>query len=115
MKNFRIRTPDPSIHEDFTIRHAHLSRVTDSEIHYLRSISDFCINQINGGVQDVTVDKGSQYFVEDHTRGEVRKVFESCDFKENTASTINGIVSFSREDIVRIYITNKYTFHSGTV
>ena len=104
MKNLRIIEPAPNTHPDFTIRHAHLSRVPESELEYLRSVSDFCINQINGGVREVDVEKGSQYFVEDHTEGKtVRSVFESHDFTQNTTGAIRGMVSFSREDIVSIY------------
>ena len=104
MINFRILKPNRNSHPDFTIRHAHLSRVPESELEYLRSVSDFCINQINGGVREVDVEKGSQYFVEDHTEGKtVRSVFESHDFTQNTTGAIRGMVSFSREDIVSIY------------
>jgi hypothetical protein len=104
LKNLRTIEPAPNTHPDFTIRHAHLSRVSESELEYLRSVSDFCINQINGGVGEVDVDKGSQYFVEDHTEDKkVRTVFESYDFTLNTTSAIRGMVSFSREDIVDIY------------
>lgn len=108
MKNLRIIEHASKTHPDFTIRHAHLSRVSEKELRYLRSVSDFCINQINGGVKEVDVDKGSQYFLEDHTEGKtVQPVFESHDFSQNTTGTIRGMVSFSREDIVDIY-TNKF-------
>ena len=56
------------------------------------------------------VDKGSMYFIEDHTKGRVRPIFENYDYQSNTVGCINGLVSFSREDIVNIY-----TSHSGTV
>ena len=104
MKNLRITHPAANTHSDFTIRHAHMSRVPESELVYLQSVSDFCINQVNGGVREIDVEKGSQYFIEDHTEGKtVRSVFESYDFNQNTSGAIRGMVSFSREDIVNIY------------
>ena len=104
MINFRIKKPSLRSHPDFTIRHAHLSRVSEGDLKYLRSVSDFCISQVNGGVREVGIDKGSQYFIEDHTKEKsVRSVFESHDFEENDIGAIRGLVSFSREDIVTIY------------
>ena len=104
MKNFRITNPNAKTHPDFTIRHAHLSRVSEKDLGYLRSVSDFCINQINGGVKEIEVDKGSMYFIEDHTEDKVvRKVFEAYDYNQNTVGAVRGMTSFSREDIVSIY------------
>ena len=104
MRNLRITDTPANTHPDFTIRHAHMSRVSPEDLKRLVSVSDFCINQVNGGVRDTDVDKGSQYFIEDHTENKrVRAVFEKYDYKQNTIGCINGLVSFSREDIVSIY------------
>ena len=104
MKDLRVMRPSSNTHPDFTIRHAHLSRVSDSELRYLRTVSDFCINQVNGGVKETEVDKGSMYFIEDHTDDKVvRPVFEAYDYNQNTLGAIRGMTSFSREDIVEIY------------
>lgn len=113
MKNLRIRDTPANTHPDFTIRHAHMSRVSSQDLKHLISVSDFCINQINGGVGDTDVRKGSQYFIEDHTEDKrVRSIFENYDYSQNSIGCINGLVSFSREDIVGIYKNKQFTFHS---
>ena len=96
----------PKTHEDFIIRHAHMSRVEDRDLEKLRSISDFCIGQITGNVTDLeTTVRGSQYFIEDRTPDKrVREIFETIDktpYEE--CATIGGIVSFSRQDLVESY------------
>ena len=54
------------------------------------------------------VDKGSMYFIEDHTEERtVRSIFEDYDYQSNTVGSITGLVSFSREDIVKSYCLNK--------
>ena len=115
MKDLRLLKPSSDTHPDFTIRHAHLSRVSEKELNYLRSVSDFCINQINGGVKDTEVDKGSMYFIEDHTDDKaVREVFEAYDYNQNTVGAVRGMTSFSRKDIVDIYCNSiLYEYNEG--
>ena len=115
LKNLRLQEPTSSTHPDFTIRHAHLSRVSEKDLRYLRSVSDFCINQINGGVKDTGVDKGSMYFIEDHTDEKaVRPIFEAYDYNQNTVGSVRGMTSFSREDIVDIYCNSiLYEYNEG--
>jgi len=106
MQNIRIEISGSKVHPDFTIRHAHLSRVSTRDLESLRTISDFCIGQVNGRVTDTNIESGSQYFIEDHTDDKrVREIFESYDTTLNDASVIKGVVSFSREDLVEAYET----------
>ena len=109
MLNLRERSVGPSVHEDFTIRHAHLSRVSPSRLLRLREISDFTVSQIGGRVSDLGVESGSMYFIEDHTdEKSVESVLRRADVADHLeCSTINGIVSFSQADLVHIYLTSK--------
>ena len=104
MINFRKVKDDLKEHPDFVIRHAHLSRTSKAELNYLRNSSDFCLSQIGCRVQDVTIKKGSQYFIEDQTPDRVVKsVFEHANLSEFDVGVHNGLTSFSRADIVKVY------------
>jgi hypothetical protein len=86
--------------------------VTDKDLEKLRSLSDFCIGQITGNVTDLeTTVKGSQYFIEDLTPDKrVRTIFENIDKTPyEQCSTIDGMVSFSRQDLVESYLINNDT------
>lgn len=108
MDNIRLLHSNPKVHPHFTIRHAHLSRISEQELQSLRTVSDFCIGQINGKVAGVDVVSGSQYFIEDHTEEKkVRSIFEASDRTGYDRSVINGVVSYSREDIVNLYKQNE--------
>ena len=113
MQNLRESSVGPSVHEDFTIRHAHLSRVTPSHLNRLREISDFTVSQIGGRVSDLGVESGSIYFIEDHTEDKsVEAVFRRADLSDHLqCSTIIGVVSFSQADLVSVYLTS----HSAPV
>ena len=113
MNNLRESSVGPSVHEDFTIRHAHLSRVTPSHLNRLREISDFTVSQIGGRVSDLGVESGSIYFIEDHTENKtVEETFRRADLSDHLQySTIIGVVSFSQADLVHLYLTS----HSAPV
>ena len=88
-KTIREKTCD-----DFTIRHAHFSRVPNREILKLKSESNFCINQIIGKVTTLDeVKSGSQYFIQDNTTDKrVEQVFRSADLSEyNNNATLSLI------------------------
>ena len=102
----RRKTAREKTYDDFTIRHAHYSRVPEREILNLKSKSDFCINQIIGKITSLEeVESGSQYFIQDNTEDKrVEQVFRNADLTEyQNNATIKGMVSFSREDLVEIY------------
>ena len=108
MKNLRKTQDNPKIHPDFTIRHAHLSRISDSERKELMEISDFCLSQIGCRVLGLDAVKGSQYFIEDHTQSKsVKSVFENADLSEFDIGVHKGLNSFSRSDIVTVYLNAK--------
>ena len=104
MIDLRLSSDTLTEHEDFTIRHAHMSRVSDKLRNYLVTTSDFCISQIGGIVREVDIDKGSQYFIEDHTEDKrVRSVFENADLTNFQKGIGEGFTSFSRSDIIELY------------
>jgi hypothetical protein len=104
MNNLRLTSDTLTEHADFTIRHAHMSRVSEKLRNQLITISDFCISQIGGLVREVNVDKGSQYFIEDHTDDKrVRSVFENADLTEFQKGIGEGFTSFSRSDLIKLY------------
>ena len=105
MKNLRETDPNyPDVHEDFVIRHAHLSRVEENELRRLIDTSDFCIGQVSGRINSCSeVKKGSQYFIEDLTKDKkVRKLFER-EILSRGDSYYTTMESFSRSDLVKIY------------
>jgi hypothetical protein len=105
MKNLRTSDPDnPDVHEDFVIRHGHISRISDTERRRLNDQSDFCIGQVSGRIQDCEdVKSGSQYFIEDNTPDkQVRTVFESAPLDRGDDHYTTQ-TSYSRSDIVFIY------------
>ncbi len=97
-------------HQDFILRHAHLSRVTPAELARLRSDFDFAIPQVGSSfrprpVHDVTM--GSQWFVK-ALRPWVEETFQRMDF-----SFLNGMnlsfTSLSKKDIVQAYLAARRT------
>ena len=108
MQNLRESSIGPSVHEDFTIRHAHLSRVTPTHLNRLCEVSDFTVSQIGGRVSDLDVESGSIYFIEDHTENKiVEDIFRKANVSEHLQhSTIAGMVSFSQADLVHLYLTS---------
>lgn len=92
-------------HPDLVMKHAHLSRTTETEREALRRDFDFAIAQVgaNFAPKDVdTVTKGSHWFVRGTVPG-VHEVFERLDFsgleRMNTAHT-----SLSKRDIIEAYV-----------
>lgn len=95
-------------HQDFDLRHAHLSRISQEELDELRNTFDFAVAQVgaNFSPKDVAaVDKGSYWYVRELAPG-VREVFEHLDF-----SFLDGLnlsfKSLSKKDIVEAYINAK--------
>lgn len=100
----RIEAPASS-HPDFTMRHAHLSRITADELARLRSDHAFTVPQVGADFRprDVAaVSRGSHWFIRPLADG-VRERFDRLDFGflagMNTAHT-----SLSRSDIVAAYV-----------
>jgi len=92
-------------HSDFLMRHAHLSRTTETERKKLDEFADFAIPQVGARFRPVdpsSLVKGSHWFIKLND-GAVREAFERLDFSflsgQNTAHT-----SLSKSDIVRAYI-----------
>lgn len=95
-------------HEDFDLKHAHLSRITKKELMNLRVDYDFAIAQVgsNFAPKDVTdVEKGSYWYVKELKPG-VKEIFEKLDF-----SFLDGLnlsfKSLSKKDIIQAYNTAK--------
>ena len=93
-------------HQDFTMCHRHLSRVSSAELAELRTSYDFTVPQVGGNFaprEAATVSKGSHWFIKAHGPG-VRARFERLDFAflddMNTAHK-----SLSKRDIVAAYQT----------
>jgi predicted RNA methylase len=98
----------PRSHADFTMRHAHLSRVSEGALRQLRSQYEFTIPQVGSNFfpRDVhSVKRGSHWFIHPLQPG-VREVFQKCDFSflddMNTAHK-----SLSKADIVQAYRSAK--------
>lgn len=96
----------PATHEDFEMRHAHLSRTSTEDLVALRRAFHFTMPQVgvNFEPRDVeTVTKGSHWFIKANVPG-VRARFERLDFgfleNMNVAHT-----SLSKRDIVAAYVT----------
>lgn len=93
-------------HPDFTMKHCHLSRVSENDLMVLRKEYKFAIPQVGSSFkpQDVNrVTKGSHWFIKPHVPG-VRRRFEKLDFSfldgMNTAHK-----SLSKRDIIKAYET----------
>lgn len=95
-------------HEDFDLKHAHLSRISQEELLELRVDFDFAIAQVGSNfkpkdVHEVT--KGSYWYVKELKPG-VREIFEMLDF-----SFLDGLnlsfMSLSKKDIIQAYNTAK--------
>jgi hypothetical protein len=95
-------------HEDFHLKHAHLSRISDAERLDLRTDFDFAIAQVGSNFmpKDVfEVTKGSYWFVKALKPG-VREVFEILDFGFLDGLNLS-FKSLSKKDIIQAYNTAK--------
>lgn len=91
-------------HEDFELKHAHLSRVSDEELGNLRAEFDFAIAQVGANFtpKDVfEVTKGSYWYVKALKPG-VREVFEKLDFDFLDGLNLS-FKSLSKKDIIQAY------------
>jgi predicted RNA methylase len=91
-------------HEDFELKHAHLSRVSDEELGNLRADFDFAIAQVGANFtpKDVfEVTKGSYWYVKALKPG-VREVFEKLDFDFLDGLNLS-FKSLSKKDIIQAY------------
>jgi hypothetical protein len=91
-------------HEHFSMRHAHLSRISASQLEALRDGFSFAIPQAGSnffpkGSREIT--RGSWWFISPHQEG-VREIFEQLDF-----SFIDNMNTFhkslSKADIITAY------------
>ena len=94
----------PGDHEDFELRHAHLSRVTPEELARLRAGFDFAIPQVGSAflprpVHEVVA--GSHWFVKAHRPG-VLETFRRLDFSFLSGMNLS-FTSLSKKDIVQAY------------
>lgn len=96
----------PDTHPDFTMKHAHLSRVTPTQLDQLRREYEFTVPQVGAdfsprATEDVT--QGSHWFIRPLVPG-VRERFMELDFgfldDMNTAHK-----SLSKRDIIAAYMT----------
>mgnify|MGYP000205566770 CR=1 FL=1 len=95
----------PATHDDFEMKHYHLSRTSPEALAEARDKFDFAIPQVGAKFKprDVDgIDAGSYWFVKANVPG-VRERFESLDF-----SFLEGLnttfMSLSKKDIVAAYI-----------
>lgn len=95
-------------HEDFDLKHAHLSRITEGELSRLVADYDFAIAQVGSNFVPKEPQKltaGSYWFVRANKPG-VREVFERLDF-----SFLEGLnlsfTSLSKKDIIQAYESAK--------
>lgn len=95
----------PSTHPDFSMRHGHLSRLSELELARLRRDYEFTVPQVGADFRPravETVTRGSHWFIRPHVAG-VRERFEQLDFSfldgMNTAHK-----SLSKRDIVAAYV-----------
>lgn len=91
-------------HQDFELKHAHLSRITEDELLNLRIDFDFAIAQVgtNFAPKDVfEVTKGSYWYVKALKPG-VREVFEKLDFRFLDGLNLS-FKSLSKKDIIQAY------------
>lgn len=95
-------------HEDFELKHAHLSRISQEELLNLRIDFDFAIAQVgsNFAPKDVfEVTKGSYWYVKEVKPG-VRELFEKLDFGFLDGLNLS-FKSLSKKDIIEAYNTAK--------
>jgi hypothetical protein len=93
-------------HEDFDLKHAHLSRISQEELLNLRVDFDFAIAQVGSNFvpKDVfEVTKGSYWYVKELKPG-VREVFEKLDFGFLDGLNLS-FKSLSKKDIIQAYNT----------
>jgi hypothetical protein len=91
-------------HEDFELKHAHLSRTSSEELLKLRAEFDFAIAQVGSSFtpRDVSeVTKGSYWYVKALNPG-VREVFEKLDFGFLDGLNLS-FKSLSKKDIIQAY------------
>jgi len=95
----------PASHPDFTMEHAHLSRVTPEKLSELQTQFEFAIPQVGANFaprHPKTLSKGSYWFIKPNSPG-VREIFELLDFSflddMNTAHK-----SLSKRDIIQAYV-----------
>ncbi len=95
-------------HEDFKLKHAHLSRISQQELLNLRTDYDFAIAQVgsNFAPRDVfEVTKGSYWYVKELKPG-VRELFEKLDFGFLDGLNLS-FKSLSKKDIIQAYAAAK--------
>lgn len=93
-------------HDDFDLKHAHLSRISDDELLHLRVNFDFAIAQVGSNFtpKDVfEVTKGSYWYVKSLKPG-VRGVFEKLNFDFLDGLNLS-FKSLSKKDIIQAYNT----------
>jgi predicted RNA methylase len=96
-------TPDTS-HPDFLMRHAHLSRIDETERQELIAFADLALPQVGSRfvpVDPPTVSRGSYWFIRLNSSAS-REAFERLDFSF-LAGTNTAHTSVSKADIVRAY------------
>ena len=93
-----------SIHEDFIMKHAHISRISKSEFNHIKENYDFSLPQVGMTFKPIALDKitkGSHWFIK--VLDESNKAFfDKLDFSfiDNMNLSFNSI---SKSDIVTAY------------
>ncbi len=91
-------------HEDFQMKHAHLSRISEKDLEILRSEYDFCIAQVGSNFKPKNpreINSGSYWFIK-MINSENGKVFNELDFSFLDNMNLS-FKSLSKKDIIQAY------------
>lgn len=100
----RQRVKPVGNHPDFSMKHAHLSRVSQPQLDRLKADHDFAIAQVGSNFrprETADLSQGSYWFIKAHVPG-VREVFEQLDFQFLDAMNV-AHKSLGKPDIVAAY------------
>jgi hypothetical protein len=98
-------------HDDFDLKHAHISRTSPTELQILRDNFDFAIAQVGANFNPKNVDEitaGSYWFVKSKNPS-VREIFCTHDYSFLDGMNLS-FKSLSKKDIIEAYITAKKRF-----
>jgi hypothetical protein len=104
-KNYpRIKSNRKNTHDDFQMKHAHLSRVSEKELENLRNEYDFCIAQVGSNFKPRNpkdINSGSYWFIKS-INPNVKHVFNNLDFSFLDNMNLS-FKSLSKKDIIQAY------------
>lgn len=91
-------------HDDFHMKHAHLSRISEKDLEILRSEYDFCIAQVGSNFKPKNpreINSGSYWFIKMINLENV-KLFDELDFSFLDNMNLS-FKSLSKKDIIQAY------------